>query len=73
MEKCKENEAVKMIRVKESMIKLGTAYTGLGNKCSIIFNAHKKVSGLIPDVHDKELQNVQYEGKVTTIFCFNYY
>ena len=63
LEKVKENEAIKLIRVKDSMKKLGKAYVNLGQKCSIIFNAHNRINDLIPDVCDKEIHEISYKGK----------
>ena len=57
-----ENEAVKMIRVKEGLVKLGTAYCELAHKCLVIFSAHKDIASQLPDVHDRDLHGVKYTG-----------
>ena len=45
-EKVRENEAVKMIRLKEGLIKMSEAYMMMGKKCSVLFEA-QRVSTLI--------------------------
>ena len=37
----RENEAVKMIRLKEGFVRMAEAYIELGKKCSTIFQAQK--------------------------------
>nr|XP_045596603.1 uncharacterized protein LOC123757189 [Procambarus clarkii] len=62
VERVGENEAVKMIRVKEGLLKLGGAYCELAQKCLIIFCAHQNIASQLPDVHDRDLQDVKYTG-----------
>ena len=40
-EKVRENEAVKMIRLKEGLIKMSEAYMMMGKKCSVLFEAQR--------------------------------
>lgn len=40
-EKVRENEAVKMIRLKEGLTKISEAYMMMGKKCSILFEAER--------------------------------
>lgn len=62
MERVAENEAVKMIRVKEGLLKVGAAYCELAQKCLMIFTAHMNVASELPDVHDRDLHDVKYTG-----------
>lgn len=52
-DKVKENEAVKLIRVKEGILKLSEAYLALSHKCGYIFEAQRDIARLLPDVEDK--------------------
>lgn len=45
-ERIRENEAVKMIRLKEGFVRIADAYIELGKKCSTVFQA-QKVNSLI--------------------------
>ncbi len=62
-DKIRENEAVKVIRFKEGLLKLSNAYTELGRKCTIIFEAQRNISHQIPDVYEKDLEDIKYTGK----------
>ncbi|XP_060064503.1 uncharacterized protein LOC132544869 [Ylistrum balloti] len=61
-ERIRENEAVKMIRMKEGLLRMSEAYMELGNKCAMIFEAQRDVAFQLPDVHGKELEQVKYSG-----------
>ena len=61
-DKIRENEAVKLIRFKEGMMKISGAYTELGRKCAIIFEAQKNISHQLPDVYEKDLEDIKYTG-----------
>lgn len=61
-EKVRENEAVKMIRLKEGLIKMSEAYMMMGKKCSVLFEAQRDVANLIPDVHGQNLEEIKYTG-----------
>jgi hypothetical protein len=63
----KENEAVKLIRVKDGLLKLSESYLELAHKCHIIHEAHRDVAYQIPDAHNKELHEIRYAGIVTNI------
>ncbi|XP_062587492.1 uncharacterized protein LOC134249152 [Saccostrea cucullata] len=65
-ERIRENEAVKMIRLKEGFVRIAEAYIELGKKCSTVFKAQKDVAMEIPDVHGKELEEVKYTGSSKT-------
>ncbi|EEC01508.1 hypothetical protein IscW_ISCW015663 [Ixodes scapularis] len=62
MEKVQENEAVKLIRVKEGLLKLSEAYLELANKCAIIFESQRDIAAHIPDVHHMALHEMKYTG-----------
>ncbi|CAB3369397.1 Hypothetical predicted protein [Cloeon dipterum] len=62
VDKVQENEAVKLIRVKESLMKLSEAYLELGTKCNIIFDSHREIVKLMPDVQDKNIHDLKYSG-----------
>lgn len=62
VERVGENEAVKMIRVKEGLLKLGGAYCELAQKCLVLFSAHQNVVLQLPDVHERDLHDVKYTG-----------
>ena len=57
-----ENEAVKLIRIKEGLLKLSESYLELATKCRIIHEAHRDIAHLIPDVHSSELHEISYTG-----------
>lgn len=57
-----ENEAVKLIRIKEGLLKLSDSYLELATKCCIIHEAHRDIARLIPDVHRNELHEIRYTG-----------
>ncbi|KAK3932624.1 Staphylocoagulase [Frankliniella fusca] len=61
-DRVRENEAVKMIRVKRSLLKLSDTYVELANKCKVIFEAYGDVVQQLPDVEGEDLQNIRYTG-----------
>ena len=40
-DRVRENEAVKLIRLKDGLLKLSEAYVELAKKCSVIFEAQR--------------------------------
>lgn len=66
VERVHENEAVKLIRLKEGLIKVSDAYLEMANKCAIIFSAQKEISHYVPDVHGRDLHEVKYTGSGAT-------
>lgn len=52
-EKVKENEAVKLIVMKDGLLKLTNAYLTLSHKCATIFEAQRDIVKCLPDVEDK--------------------
>ncbi|XP_026282977.1 uncharacterized protein LOC113209573 [Frankliniella occidentalis] len=61
-DRVRENEVVKMIRVKGSLLKLSDTYVELANKCKVIFEAYGDVVQQLPDVDGEDLQNIRYTG-----------
>lgn len=61
-----ENEAVKMIRVKEGLVRMGMSYCDLAQRCLILFTAHQAIAAEMPDVHDKDLHDIKYTGEICT-------
>lgn len=57
-----ENESVKLMLVKESLLNLSSSYLELSDKASLIFQAHKEVAKSIPDVHDRNIEEIRYPG-----------
>jgi hypothetical protein len=62
LEQVHENEAVKLIRIKEGLLKLSDSYLELATKCRIIHEAHRDIAKLIPDAHCNELHEIRYTG-----------
>ncbi|XP_052798560.1 uncharacterized protein LOC128230383 [Mya arenaria] len=65
-ERIRENEAVKLIRLKEGLLKMSDSYIEMAYKANIIFGAQKNVALQLPDVHGQELEHIQYSGGSTT-------
>ncbi|XP_013396067.1 uncharacterized protein LOC106163101 [Lingula anatina] len=65
-DRLRENEAVKIIRYKEGMLRLSEAYVELGRKCAIIFEAQRDMAHQLPDVHDREIEDIKYTGSGAT-------
>ncbi|WAR02359.1 hypothetical protein MAR_008917 [Mya arenaria] len=59
-ERIRENEAVKLIRLKEGLLKMSDSYIEMAYKANIIFGAQKNVALQLPDVHGQELEHIQY-------------
>lgn len=63
----KENEAVKLIRMKQSLIKISESYLELAHKCIHIFEAQREVAIALPDVQDANVESIKYTGKYFTL------
>lgn len=61
-ESSKENEAVKLIRMKQCLVKLSESYLEMAHKCIHVFEAQRDVALALPDVHDAEVENIKYTG-----------
>jgi len=66
VDRIREHEAVKMIRIKEGMFKISEAYIDYAQKCDVIFGAQRDIALQIPDVHDKDIQDIKYTGAGST-------
>ncbi|XP_063219267.1 uncharacterized protein LOC134529287 isoform X2 [Bacillus rossius redtenbacheri] len=62
IEQVKENEAVKMIRVKSGLLKVSDAYLQMARKCFVIHEAYYDVASQVPDVDDKDIYKVKHTG-----------
>ncbi|KAK7098166.1 uncharacterized protein [Littorina saxatilis] len=65
-DKIRENEAVKLIRVKGGLLKVSEAYTEFAKKCSVIFEAQRQITQHLPDVHSQDLDDIKYTGSGAT-------
>lgn len=66
VDRVREHEAVKMIRIKEGLFKISEAYIDYAQKCDVIFGAQRDIALQIPDVHDKDIQDIKYTGAGST-------
>ena len=64
VDRVREHEAVKMIRIKEGVSKVSEAYVDYAQKCDVIFSAQKEIALQIPDVHDKDIHDIKYTGQI---------
>ena len=62
VDRVREHEAVKMIRIKEGLFKVSEAYVDFAQKCDVIFCAQRDIALQIPDVQDKDIQDIKYTG-----------
>ena len=65
VDRVREHEAVKMIRIKEGLFKISEAYIDYAQKCDVIFGAQRDIALQIPDVQDRDIQDIKYTGKIT--------
>ena len=63
VDRVREHEAVKMIRIKEGVSKVSEAYVDYAQKCDVLFSAQKEIALQIPDVQDKDIQDIKYTGQ----------
>merc|ERR1719430_614408 len=63
VDRVREHEAVKMIRIKEGLFKISEAYIDYAQKCDVIFGAQRDIALQIPDVQDRD---IQYTGAGST-------
>lgn len=64
-ERVRENEAVKLIRLKEGLLKMSGSYLELITQGNTIFTAQRHVAIQLPDVHGQDPET-QYTGIGTT-------
>lgn len=62
VDRVREHEAVKMIRIKEGLFKISEAYIDYAQKCDVIFGAQRDIALQIPDVQDRDIQDIKYTG-----------
>merc|ERR1719151_247509 len=67
VDRVREHEAVKMIRIKEGLFKVSEAYVDFAQKCDVIFCAQRDIALQIPDVQDKDIQDIKYTGAGSTM------
>lgn len=63
VDRVRENEAVRMIHVKEGVGRIGASFAHLAHKAGIVFRAQQKLAAEIPDVHDRAIHNSKFRGK----------
>jgi len=66
VDRVREHEAVKMIRIKEGLFKISEAYIDYAQKCDVIFEAQRDIALQIPDVQDRDIQDIKYTGAGST-------
>lgn len=64
VDRVREHEAVKMIRIKEGLFKISEAYIDYAQKCDVIFGAQRDIALQIPDVQDRDIQDIKYTGEI---------
>ena len=67
VDRVREHEAVKMIRIKEGVTKVSEAYVDYAQKCDVIFSAQKEIAVQIPDVQDRDIQDIKYTGETIVV------
>ncbi|XP_005110353.1 arp2/3 complex-activating protein rickA isoform X2 [Aplysia californica] len=65
-DRIRENEAVKLIRLKEGLTKLSQAYSDFARKCAVVFDAQQDIVQQLPDVLDQDLEDMKYTGSGAT-------
>ncbi|XP_014287095.1 uncharacterized protein [Halyomorpha halys] len=63
--KALENEQVKLMLVKGGLLNVSSSYLDMVGKANILFHAHKEVSQCLPDVHDRNIEEIRYSGSET--------
>jgi len=58
----KENEVVKLIRLKQNLLKLSESYIELAHKCVHIFEAQADVARALPDAPSTDIHDIKYTG-----------
>ena len=66
VDRVREHEAVKMIRIKEGLFKISEAYIDYAQKCDVIFGAQRDIALQIPDVQDRDIQDIKYTGEISS-------
>lgn len=63
----RENEIVKMIRIKDGMLKTTQSYIDMVRKGDVLFGAGKFIAQQIPDVGEREIHEIKYTGSGATM------
>ena len=63
----RENEIVKMIRIKDGLLKTAQSYIDMVRKGDVLFSAAKFIAQQIPDVGDREIHEIKYTGSGATM------
>lgn len=50
------------MRFKDGLMNISDAYVELGRKCAIINEAQRDIAHQLPDVHEKDLEDIKYTG-----------
>ncbi|CAG0882325.1 unnamed protein product [Cyprideis torosa] len=66
LDKSREHEIVKLIRIKEGLLKMSDAYLDMFSKGQYVFQAQRDIAALLPDVQGRELADVKYTGSGAT-------
>lgn len=48
--------------VKGGLLNVSSSYLDMVGKANILFHAHKEVSQCLPDVHDRNIEDIRYSG-----------
>lgn len=67
VERVREHEVVKLIRIKEGLFKMAEGYIDYAQKCDVIFQAQRDIALQIPDVTDQDIQDIKYTGSGATM------
>ncbi|XP_064601843.1 uncharacterized protein LOC135467871 [Liolophura sinensis] len=67
-DRVRNNEAIKLVRLKEGMLQFSEAYIDYGRKCSMLFEAQRDIAYQIPDVHGRDYEDIKYTGSGATKF-----
>lgn len=67
VDRIREHEAIKLIRIKEGLFKVSEAYIDCAQKCDVIFGAQRDIALQIPDVADRDIQDIKYTGSGATM------
>lgn len=55
-----ENEACKLIRLKEGLTKLSESFTEMAQKMVIVFDGQRQVAESLPDVNGRSIHELEY-------------
>jgi len=67
VDRIREHEVVKLIRIKEGLFKMSEGYIDYAQKCDVIFGAQRDIALQIPDVTDRDIQDIKYTGSGATM------